>query len=162
MTGKPGVEESLDDKSSDFVVLTAQQVQEAVRSNPSVSPWLVVFWQLITGIVLSLVGGLITGSQTVAISTACGALAVVLPAALFARGLTSQFSKANAGAAVASFFVWEFVKILASVGVMFGAFRMVEGLSWPAMLMGLVVTIKVYWFALRFRPTAQAVQSKNA
>jgi ATP synthase protein I len=45
---------------------------------------------------------------------------------------------------------------------MFGAYRMVEGLSWPAMLIGLVVTIKVYWFALRFRPKAQAVQSKNA
>lgn len=162
MTAKPNADRQFDDKSSDFVVLTAQQAQEVVRSSPSVSPWLIVFWQFLTGSVLSLFSGLITGQQIVAVSTACGALAVVLPAALFARGVTSRFAKANVGAAVASFFLWEFVKILVSVGVMFGAYRMVEGLSWPAMLIGLVVTIKVYWFALRFRPKAQAVQSKNA
>lgn len=162
MTAKPNADGLFDDTSSDFVVLTAQQAREVVRSNPSVSPWLIVFWQALTGIVLSLFSGLITGQYIVAVSTACGALAVVLPAALFARGLTSQFAKANVGAAVASFFLWEFVKILVSVGVMFGAYRVVEGLSWPAMLIGLVVTIKVYWFALRFRPKAQAVQSKNA
>ncbi len=161
MTVKPNPDESLDAESSDFVALTAQQAQEIARSNPSLSPWWVVFWQLVVGLLLAAMSGLITGRQVVAISAACGALAVALPAALFARGVTGQFAKANVGAAVTSFFLWEFVKILVSVGVMFGAYRLVDGLSWPAMLLGLVVTIKVYWFALGYRPKANPVQIKT-
>ncbi len=90
----------------------------------------------------------------VAKSVACGVFAVVLPAALFARGITSEFAKANPGAAVVSFFVWELVKIGVTVGVMFVSQRLVEGLSWPAMLVGLVVTLKVYWLALAFKRKA--------
>jgi len=30
--------------------------------------------------------------------------------------------------------------------------RLVENLSWPALLVGLVVTMKVYWLALAWRP----------
>jgi ATP synthase protein I len=56
-------------------------------------------------------------------------LAVVLPAALFARGLTGQFARANPGAAVLSFFVWELVKILVTVGVLLTAHRLMDGLS---------------------------------
>ena len=149
-------DESINAESSDYVVLTAQQVQEIVQRNPSVSPWRVVWWQLATGFAIAVVSGLVTGRQVVAVSAACGAFAVVLPAALFARGVTSQFARANLGAAVTSFFLWEFVKIVVSVAVMFGAYRLVEGLSWPAMLIGLVVTIKVYWFALGLRPKAHA------
>lgn len=161
MAVKPDADESSEIESSDFVVLSAQQVQEIVRKNPSVSPWRVVFWQFVTGLLVALLSGLVTGRQIVGVSAACGAVAVVLPAALFARGVTSQFARANLGAAVTSFFLWEFVKILVSIGVMFGAYRLVDGLSWPAMLIGLVVTIKVYWFALGFRPAAQTVQIKT-
>jgi ATP synthase protein I len=161
MTVKPDTDESLGAESSDFVPLTAQQAREIVRNNPSVSPWMVVFWQLLTGLVVSVLSGLVTGRQVVAVSAACGALAVVLPAALFARGVTSQFAKANVGTAVTSFFLWEFVKILVSVGVMFGAHRLVDGLSWPAMLFGLVVTIKVYWIALGYKPKVHPVQIKT-
>ena len=161
MTVKLDTDESLGAESSDFVPLTAQQAQEIVHNNPSVSPWMVVFWQLLTGLVVSVLVGLVTSRQVVAVSAAFGALAVVLPAALFARGVTSQFAKANVGTAVTSFFLWEFVKIMVSVGVMFGAYRLVDGLSWPAMLVGLVVTIKVYWFALGFRPKVRPIQIKT-
>ena len=161
MTSKPVQDEFSDADGSEFVVLSAQQVQEIVHRSPSVSPWRVVGWQIATGCMVALLAGLITGRQVVGVSAACGALAVVLPAALFARGVTSEFAKANLGAAVTSFFIWEFVKILVSVGVMFGAYRLVTGLSWPAMLVGLVVTIKVYWLALGFKPKAKAVQTKT-
>ena len=109
MTVKLDTDESLGAESSDFVPLTAQQAQEIVHNNPSVSPWMVVFWQLLTGLVVSVLVGLVTSRQVVAVSAAFGALAVVLPAALFARGVTSQFAKANVGTAVTSFFLWEFV-----------------------------------------------------
>jgi ATP synthase protein I len=95
-----------------------------------------------------LFGGLI------AKSVACGVLAVVVPAALFARGLTGQFAKANPGTAVMSFFVWELVKILVTVGMLLAAHRLVSGLSWPAMLVGLVLTLKVYWLALAYKRKA--------
>jgi ATP synthase protein I len=36
--------------------------------------------------------------------------------------------------------------------MLFAAPRLVTGLSWPAMLVGLVVTMKVYWVALFVRP----------
>jgi len=87
----------------------------------------------------------------VGLSAACGALAVIIPAALFARGVTGKFASVNAGSAVMSFFLWELVKILVTVGILLAAQRLVIGLSWPAMLVGLVVTIKVYWVALAFK-----------
>jgi ATP synthase protein I len=86
-----------------------------------------------------------------AVSAAYGALAVIVPAALFARGLTSRVSSLNAGAAVFGFFLWEMVKIGLTVALLVAAPRMVSDLSWPAMLVGLVVTMKVYWVALGMR-----------
>jgi len=56
------------------------------------------------------------------------------------------------GAAVVGFFVWEMVKIGLTLAMLFAAPRLVSELSWPAMLVGLVVTMKVYWLALLVRP----------
>jgi ATP synthase protein I len=77
-----------------------------------------------------------------------GAIAVIVPAAIFARGLTGKVASANAGAAVFGFFLWEMVKIGLTVAMLFAAPRLVLDLSWPAMLAGLIVTMKVYWVAL--------------
>ena len=82
-------------------------------------------------------------------------MAVIIPAALFARGVTGQFASVNAGSAVLSFFVWELVKILVTVVVLFASHRLVVGLSWPAMLVGLVLTMKVYWLALGYKRKAR-------
>jgi ATP synthase protein I len=48
--------------------------------------------------------------------------------------------------------VWEMVKIASSIALMAVAPRLVPGLSWPALLVGLVLTMKVYWVALAFSP----------
>jgi ATP synthase protein I len=87
-------------------------------------------------------------------SAGYGALAVVFPAALFARGLMSRVTLVNPGARIAvfGFFLWEMVKIALTVAMLFAAPRLVTDLSWPAMLVGLVVTMKVYWVALLVRP----------
>jgi ATP synthase protein I len=147
----------LADEVSDFTPLTAEQAQALREQNPSISPWWVVAGQLVVGVLVTLVAWGVTGKSSVAVSTACGALAVVLPAALFARGVTGQFASVNAGSAVLSFFVWELVKILVTVVVMFAAYRLVADLSWPAMLVGLVVTMKVYWLALAVKRKSQPV-----
>jgi ATP synthase protein I len=144
---------------SDFTPLTAEQAKALRAQNPSISPWWVVLGQVVVGILVSLAAWGVTGRFSVAVSAACGALAVVIPAALFARGVTGQFASANAGAAVMSFFVWEFVKIVMTVAVLYAAQRLVSDLSWPAMLVGLVITMKVYWFALAYRRKASPVQN---
>ena len=147
---------------SDFTPLTAVQAQALREQHPSISPWWVVVGQLVVGVLVTLVAWLVTGSQTIAWSAASGALAVMVPAALFARGVTGQFASVNAGSAVLSFFVWEMVKIFVTVGILFAAHRLVAGLSWPAMLIGMVVTMKVYWIALGFKRKPRPVQIKNA
>jgi ATP synthase protein I len=150
-----------DDESADFVPLTRIQAQALVAAHPAVSPWWVVAGQMLVGMLAVLVAWVVFGEVS-AKSVACGALAVVIPAALFARGLTSQFAKANPGAAVVSFFVWELVKIVVTVGVLLVAHRLVKDLSWPAMLVGLVVTLKVYWLALAFKRKPKADAMVNA
>jgi len=151
-----------DDSSDevDFRPLTAEQAAYVRASNPVTSPWWVVLGQLLVGAVLvGLVGWLF--DERLAKSVAWGVLAVVLPAALFAYGLSSRFAAANAATAVVSFFVWELVKMCLTVGLMLTAHRLMRDLSWPAMLVGLVVTIKVYWLALALRRKVRTVQVTN-
>jgi ATP synthase protein I len=146
-----------DDEPDVFVPLTPEQAAVIRAANPTTSPWWVVIGQIVLGLLV--VGlALVWFDERIAKSVACGVLAVVVPAALFARGLTSQFAKANVGAAVMSFFLWELVKIVVTLGILLAAHRLVAGLSWPAMLVGLVVAIKVYWLALAFRRKGKPVQ----
>jgi len=132
--------------------LTAEEARALRQRDPSVSAWQVVRWQALTGTLLTLLTWAVTQSSGTAWSAGYGALAVVLPAALFARGLLSRVALASPGAAVAGFFVWEMVKIGLTLAMLFAAPKLVTGLSWPAMLVGLVVTMKVYWVALLVRP----------
>jgi len=140
-----------DGEVSDFVPLTAEQAQTLREQNPSTSPWWVVLGQVLVGVLVTLVAWGISGKTSVAWSAAFGALAVVIPAALFARGVTGQFASANAGAAVMGFFLWEFVKIVLTVSILFVAHRLVVNLSWPVMLATLVLCMQVYLVALLWR-----------
>jgi ATP synthase protein I len=131
--------------------LSAEQVAELRKRLPLLSIWRVVGVQVLLGLLVAGFVWLISSQVTAVYSALYGALAVILPAALFARGLTSRVSALNAGAAVFGFFLWEMVKIGLTVAMLFAAPRLVSDLSWPAMLAGLVVTMKVYWVALGFR-----------
>ena len=152
---------SQDDEApeSDFVALTAEQAQELRARHPVVPPWWVVLAQVMVGALVIAVAWLVSDSRTVALSAACGVVAVVIPAALFARGVTGRFASVNVGSAVLSFFVWELVKIVMTVGILFAAQRLVVGLSWLAMLLGLIVTLKVYLLAFAFTRKPGQVQS---
>lgn len=130
--------------------LTAEQVRELRQRQPLLSVWRVVGAQCFIGLLVAGVAWCVSG-RVAAVSAVYGALAVIVPAALFARGLTSRVSSLNAGAAVFGFFLWEMVKIGLAVALLVAAPRMVSDLSWPAMLAGLVVTMKVYWVALGMR-----------
>lgn len=135
----------------EFVPMTAEQARAWRQRNPMVSPWRVVGWQVMVGCTSTLLAWVLADRPAVAWSVAYGALAVVLPAALFARGLTGRVSSLSPGAAALGFFVWEMIKVALTVAMLFAAPRLVDALSWPAMLAGLVLTMKVYWVALAFR-----------
>jgi ATP synthase protein I len=139
--------------------LSAEQVRRVREQNPPVSPWWVVAGQVGVGVVAALVAWGLTGKQNVGWSVGYGALAVVIPAAVFARGLTGKFSSLNAGTAAVGFLLWEMVKIALTLAMMALAPRFVAGLSWPALLIGLVLAMKVYWVALAFAPRPKTKSS---
>ena len=135
-----------------FKPLTADEARRLREQNPPVSPWWVVAGQALMGLVVALAAWAFTGRQNVGWSAGYGALAVVIPAAIFARGLTGRFSSLNAGTAAVGFMAWEMVKIASSIALLAAAPRLVADLSWPALLVGLVLTMKVYWLALAYSP----------
>lgn len=134
-----------------FEPLTAEQVAELRKHQPLLSVWRVVGVQVVLGLLVATLVWFVSGRMAAVYSAVYGALAVIVPAALFARGLTSRVASVNVGTAVFGFFLWEMVKIGLTVAMLFAAPRLVNDLSWPAMLAGLVVTMKVYWVALGFR-----------
>ncbi len=144
-----------------FKPLTREEAQKLRESSPSVSPWVVLAGQSVTGVLVALVAWGLTGKVSVGWSAFYGALAVVIPGALFARGLMSKVASMNAGAAVAGFFLWEMVKIGMVIAMLFAAPRMVSDLSWPAMLVGLVVTMKVVWLVLLLQPRLKKLSVIN-
>lgn len=139
--------------------LSADEARRLREQNPPVSPWWVVAGQAVVGLVAALAAWGLTGKQNVGWSVAYGALAVVVPAAVFARGITGRFSSLNAGTAAMGFLVWEMVKIGLTLAMMAAAPRLVAELSWPALLVGLVLAMKVYWVALAFKPRPRQTKS---
>lgn len=135
----------------DFRPLTAEEAQKLRLQQPLLSIWRVVLAQVVVGLTVAAFTWLFTGRVSAAWSAAYGALAVVVPAALFARGLTSKTSTINSGTAVFAFLLWEMVKIGLTVAMLYAAIWLVKDLSWPAMLVGLMITMKVYWVVFAWR-----------
>lgn len=132
--------------------LTADEARRLRERNPQLSPWRVILAQMALGLAVALIAWAWSGKLSVGWSAGYGALAVVIPAAIFVRGLTGRFSSLNAVSAAVGFMLWEMVKIALTVAMLFAAPRLVADLSWPAMLVGLVVTMQAYWAALVLAP----------
>jgi ATP synthase protein I len=139
------------EKAQAFRPLTKEEASALRAQQPPLSPWRVVLVQVITGVVAALLAGLITARQEVAWSVLYGAATVVVPGALMARGMTSRFTSMSPGTSAVSFMLWELVKIAVSVAMLALAPRLVQPLVWPALLVGLVLGMKVYWVALLWR-----------
>lgn len=144
-----------------FKQLSAEEAQALRQRQPPLSPWRVVVWQAVVGLLVALLAWGLTQNRVAGVSAAYGAMAVVLPAALFARGLSRQRRAANAGAALTGFFVWEMVKIAVTVAMLVLAPRLISNLNWLALLAGFVVTMKVYWVAMWLRPARRDPINKN-
>jgi ATP synthase protein I len=140
-----------DDGLPPFKALTRQEAQALIAQQPSISPWRVIGVQAAVGVAVAALVWLVWRDRSVALSALYGAAVVVVPGILMARGMTSRFSSMNAGTSAVSFMLWEVLKIAASVAMLMLAPRLVQELSWPALLAGLIVCIKVYWLALSWR-----------
>ena len=131
-----------------FKPLTRFQAQALRQNHRMLSPWSVLAGQATFGLVISVATWVVTGRVNLAWSVLYGAVAVVLPGAVFARGLMSKVSSINPAAAVTGFFLWETMKVGLVLAMLFAAPKIVQDLSWPAMLVGLIVTMKIVWLVL--------------
>jgi len=143
-------ETEIEDGEPDFKPLTAQEAQAWRKRHPAVSVWRLVVAQALVGLLVALLALLVTRKVGVALSAGYGALAVVLPSALFARGMGRK--RSSAGAVMAGFFGWEMAKIALTVAMLAAAPKLIAPLSWLALLVGMVATMKTYWIALWARP----------
>jgi ATP synthase protein I len=152
-TPRPDPWADLDDEGAKppIKALTAEEARALVATLPATSPWRVVAVQAAVGVVVAALAWLWTGELSHAWSALYGAGVVVVPGALMARGMTSRFSSVAPGVSAVSFMLWEMVKIAVSLALLVGAPKLVPQLSWPALLVALVVCIKVYWVALAWR-----------
>ena len=149
---------SLVDEAEEFHPMTAQEAQAWRARHPTLSVWWVVGVQLMLAVLLAVSAAWIWGCSSIAFSLMYGALAVVLPSALFARGMTSRLASVNAVSAALSFAVWQGVKMVLTVLLLALAPRVLSDVSWPALLAGLLLTMKVYWLALAWGKPRQATQ----
>ena len=138
-----------------FKTLTAAEAAALQARMPQLSPWRVVAAQAGLGAVIAAVAWLLTGSSAVAASALYGALVVVLPGALMARGTTSPISRLSPLIGAVSVLCWAAVKMGASVLLLALASKVVQPLSWPVLLIALVLCLQVYWFALLWRGRSQ-------
>lgn len=144
----------LEGEDSDFKPLTSEEAQEWRTRNPQMSVWRFVVVQAVVVVLVALVAWLVTGRAEVGWSAAYGALSVVLPAALFARAVVRK-RPGGAAAAMVGIFGWELVKLVLCIAMLAAAPKLVPGLSWLALLAGLVVVMKTYWVALIVRSSVR-------
>jgi len=145
---REGAESADDGLEPDFKPLTPEQAAAWRQRNPVSSPWRVLGLQLLVGLAVAVLTGVVSGQLRLAASVAWGVVSVVVPGVVFARALARQMRLKQAGAALAALFVWELVKIVLTVALLLVAPKVVAGLSWLALVAGFVVTMKVYWLAM--------------
>jgi len=104
--------------------------------------------QAVASVLVALLGLLVTGKADWAWSLFYGAAAVVVPSALMAYGMTRKRPVMSPGSMAVSFMLWELVKILGSVAMLGVANWILQPPVWPALLVGVVVALKMYWAAL--------------
>jgi ATP synthase protein I len=90
-----------------------------------------------------------------------GVTSVVVPGSLLARGVARGNSGTNMATAVLSFVLWEFVKIGAAVAMLVAAPKVVPDLSWPALLVAMIVCMKVNWLVLLWRRRPMMAETKQ-
>lgn len=127
--------------------LTPEEAQAFRARHQSLSPWTVVTVQAVAGLVVAALTWFLTGTVSTVWSALYGAAVVVLPSALLARGIT-RGQGVEARAAALNFMLWELMKMGVAVAMLAASAWIVPGLSWPALLVAMLVCMKMNWLAL--------------
>ena len=139
-----------EDEDAGFKPLTPNEAREWRKRHPLPSVWRLVRWQILVGAAAAVLAGGITQNAASGLSAAYGALCVVLPAMVFARGVTRRHGTARA--AMVGFFVWEIAKIALTLAMLWTAPRWLGSVHWLALVITMVITMKTYWVLLLARP----------
>ena len=150
-----------DEPEEEYKVLNADEARQW-RSQQQPNPiWHALAWQTGIGLVASAGVGLIWQSGMLAWSAAYGTFAVVLPQMVLLRGMAGMQGRWSPEARLLRFFIWELVKIALTVAILLSAGRMLGEISWPALIAGLVVTMKANWLLLAFRTANRSPGGKG-
>ncbi len=140
-----------DTEDAPIKALTHDEAQALRAKNPPLSPWRVVAVQAAIGAAAALLARWLSGHSEMMWSVLYGAATAVVPGALMARGMTSRLSSVSIGASAVSVMWWSMVKIGVSIVMLMLAPKLVQPLSWPALLATLALCMQVYWVALLWR-----------
>jgi len=105
-----------------------------------------IYLQIGATVIAVLILGMVAGTRG-AISASLGGIACILPNALFALRLRAVAKRAGAGSHVANFFVGEFIKVAATIGLLAVAIRLYPDMHWPGLLLGMAVALQASFFA---------------
>jgi ATP synthase protein I len=138
-------------EDDDFKPLTVDEARRWRSAQVSLSIWRVIAWQGAAVFVVGLLAYLMSGRLSVMWSAAYGGLAVLLPSAMMAWGVTagrlSKLLSVFAKGSLAALMFWEGIKVLLVVMLLSLAPVWVPELNWLALVAGLVLVLKVYWLA---------------
>lgn len=140
-------------QEEDFKALSPEEAALWRQRHSLLSPWRIVALQALATVLVALAAWGVSGEARVGWSAGYGGLAIALPTALLARAMRRQ--RTTAAAAMSALMGWELVKMALAVAMLAAAPRLVPGLSWLALLAGMVVVMKTYWIALLARPGAR-------
>lgn len=97
--------------------------------------------------VLAVLGfGALVGTQG-AISAGLGGIACLLPNAWLALRLHTVAKSAKQSSFVANFFIGEFIKIAATIGLLAIAIKAYPSMHWPSLIGGMVIALQANFFA---------------
>ena len=137
--------------NDDFQPLTQQEASELRGRMRPVSPARLLLIQGLVGVLTAVCAGLLGQGWSTGLSALYGAAVVVVPGAVMAWALRARPFTVSAAQRAVSFLFWELVKIVLAVAMLLLATRVVAGLSWLALLAGMVLSMKVYGLALLWR-----------
>ena len=138
-------------EDDDFKPLTADEAHQWRGAQVRLSVWRVIAWQCVAVFGVGLLAYVLSGRLSVMWSAAYGGVAVLLPSAAMAWGVTagrlSKMLSVFAKGSLAALIFWEGVKVLLVVMLLSLAPVWVPELNWLALVAGLVLVLKVYWLA---------------
>lgn len=124
--------------------LTREQAQALIARQPSFTVWQALASQAAAGLLVALIWWLFTWSPSAFLSALYGAVVVVVPNAMMARGVFGR----NAGRSVGGLLLWEILKLCLSGALLVLAPVVLGPVHWAALLVTLVVCLKAIGVAL--------------